>query len=197
MRICDHRPNRRRSPDARSARSRAGILRLLLTVLVLAIAMARLASAADVFQSAPGPEPLRPKAPPRAPPPVEAAPAMPPPAAPAPMQAEATYQRRARSGVAERVIEERSWDENCAARSVDIKIVEPPRSGTATVRDEITPIPATGRHGNVSPACIGRPVATKSIYYQSNPGSRGTDRLVYLVSNSNEWKRIEVEISVE
>jgi hypothetical protein len=181
-------------------RRQAEILRSLLVALALATAVPSLVRAEDPFQSAPGPVMPQPRAHPRASPPLEAAPAAPIPApiAPAPMRADTTYHRRARSGVAEVVIGERANDPNCGARPIDMRVVEPPRNGTAVIRDEISPIPATGRYGDNSAACIGRLIATKSIYYQSSPGFRGADRLVYLISvGGGEWKRIEVEITVE
>jgi hypothetical protein len=104
----------------------------------------------------------------------------------------------AQSGIDARIREHQAWGPDCTPRPVNIRIVEPPQSGTATIRDETLPVSAAGSHPNNDPACIGRPIAGKSIYYKSNPGFRGTDRLGYLISyRSDEWIRMEARIGVE
>jgi len=118
--------------------------------------------------------------------------------APSTANADSTYQRRAPSGVAALVIQERGYNANCTALPIDMRIVESARNGTATIRDENSTIPAVGRRGANAAACVGRPIVAKYMYYQSNPGFRGVDRLFYLISiGSGEYRRIGVEITVE
>jgi hypothetical protein len=179
-------------------------LRLLLIAQAMAIAAPCLAQTPDTFQSAPGPEAPKPRPRPHVPPPA-AAPAPAPTLAPAPSAASAAsaservYNRYAPSGADTGIIEERHWDHNnCTGGSVEIRIVEPPRSGTATVKEELLRIPSTNREGVASAACTGRTVLGKSIYYQSQAGFHGTDRLAYLVSmNGGEWHRFAVEVTVQ
>jgi hypothetical protein len=165
-----------------------GIPLVIAGLLFIATGMA--APAEELFQSAPGPEAPKPKQRPPAPTPT--------PAVPAPVAIDFTVQRRAPSGVAARMRNEWSVDANCAARPVSIRIVEQSRNGTATIRDDTMTIPAKPDFGSVPAACVGRPVAAKSIYYQSNTGFLGPDRVGYLINYGGaEWKRIEVQISVE
>jgi hypothetical protein len=145
----------------------------------------------EPYQSAPGPVAVRPNAVPRP------APAVPLPAL-APVNADRTVSAHAPSGVTAAVGMEGWFDDNCVTPPIDIRIVEPPRRGTATVRDEDAAIPANSRFRTTPPACIGRVRTTKRIYYQSNPGFRGVDRIGYVVSiGGGEQKRIEIEIGVE
>jgi hypothetical protein len=165
-----------------------GIRFLVAGLLFVAAAMA--APAEELFQSAPGPEAPKPKQRPPAPTPT--------PAAPAPVAIDFTVQRRAPSGVAAMLRREWSVDANCAARPIDITIAAQPRNGTATIRDDTMTIPAKPDFGSVPAACVGRPVASKSIYYQSNAGFRGPDTLGFLVNyDGKDWKRIDVQINVE
>jgi hypothetical protein len=178
----------------------SNVLRSFLAVLVLAIGMPCLARAQDPFQSAPGPAAPRPSASPRISPHREPAPAAPEPgiAAPAPVNSDATFTRRAPSGFASKIRAEVGWTRDCAARPIDIRLVEPPRNGTITFRDETSWIPAKTDFGPETPACVGKMILGKSIYYQSNPGFHGTDRCVYLISfGGDPWKRYEVQINVE
>jgi hypothetical protein len=175
----------------------------VLVGMVLAIAGPGPAQAEDLFQSAPGPDVPKPKPHAQTPRPPAAdlvAPA--PPAVVPPLAAEQVYSRYVPSGMAGRVADKVNWDINtCAANTVDIRIVEQPRSGTAAIRDEMLTIPA--KRGTIPPtdtlaACIGRPVLGKGVYYQSNPGFRGTDRLAFLHRDSGGvWHRFEVQITVE
>jgi hypothetical protein len=164
----------------------------LIAAAMLATALA--ARAEDPFQSAPGPpEPPRPRAPQRTPPPREAAPAT-----PAPVNADRSDSAHAPSGVAARVSFAGWFDDNCVASPMEIRIVEPPNSGTATIRDETETIPANSKFRPTPPACVGVRRTVKSIYYQSNPGFRGADRLGYSVGlGGGQLKRVEVQISVE
>jgi hypothetical protein len=156
------------------------------------------ARAGDPFQSAPGPAPQprmrSPSLPPREPAPA-AAPSAPP--APPPTSTNNSLVR-APSGVDARIVEHQAWGPDCTPRPVAIRIVDPPRSGTATICDETLPVSTAGSHPNNNPACVGRPIAGKSIYYKSNSGFRGPDRLGYLISYRNdEWIRMEARISVD
>jgi hypothetical protein len=176
------------------------ILLLVLVWLATVIAASSLAQTPPPFEEAPGPEAPKPRPRPPASQPPAARPAAPSPATIAPEMAgpEAFYSRSAPSGAAAPVIRETAIDDNCAARPVDIRIVEPPQHGSATVRDEMLEIPARGRYGTNPAACAGRQVLGKRIYYQSNPGFRGADRVGYLFNiGGGEWHRFAVEITVE
>jgi hypothetical protein len=169
---------------------------LIAATVLAAVALA--ARAEDSFQSAPGPEPPRPRAPQRSPPPREAAPAAPAPAAPPPNSANFSFKARAPSGVATRIHREWSVDADCTARPVEITIVEPPRNGTVTTRDEPYSLPYNPTFGTTPAACVGRTIASTSVYYESNPGFHGADRLGYLKRNGNgEWKRFDALVNVE
>jgi hypothetical protein len=154
--------------------------------------------AEDPFQSAPGPEAPRPKPHPRTSPSLETTPVAPAPA-PAPPSADETYVRHAPSGVAARLNEHSAYNPDCTPRPVEVRIVVPPHNGTATIREETLTISATSRFGTAAPvACVGRPTASQSIYYQSSPGFRGADRVGYLVNRGQgEWKHVEIQISVD
>jgi hypothetical protein len=175
------------------ARGHAGRLRLILVGLAMVTAAPSWAQAPDPFQSAPGPEAPEPRPRPRVSQPPAAGPV-----APAPAGAEVVLSRHAPSGVAAPLAMETRWGPDCGAQSLETRIVERPRNGTTAIRDEPTTIPAKPRFGSTAEACIGRPILGKRVYYQSNPGFRGTDRVGYLVSyHGSEWHRFEVQITVE
>jgi hypothetical protein len=183
-------PNANRRSDRRPLKRRHPVALIAATMLAVVTLTAR---AEDPFQSAPGPEPPRPRAPQRTPPPREAAPTV-----PAPVNADRSDSAHAPSGVAARVSFAGWFDDNCVASPMEIRIVEPPRSGAATIRDETETIPANSKFRTTPPACIGVRRAVKSIYYQSNPGFRGADRLGYSVGlGGGQLRRVEVQISVE
>jgi hypothetical protein len=114
------------------------------------------------------------------------------------MRPDRTETSRTSSGVPAKVSDEHWFDSNCAARSVDIRMIDPPHNGSAAFREESNAIPSRPRFGSSESNCVGRQINGKGVYYQSNPGFRGVDRLSYLVSvGGGEWKRIEVQITVE
>jgi hypothetical protein len=165
-----------------------------------------LAQAPAPFESAPAPETPKPKPRPRVPQPSAIAPVAPAPAATAPtaaaptsasIGAEVVESRNAPSGVEALVDSLAAWDNNCAPRPMDVRIVEPPRNGAATIRDGTARI-NTARWGSAPEACRGREIAGKQLYYQSKPGFRGADRVGFLASfNGAEWHRYEIRITVE
>jgi hypothetical protein len=188
-----------------------GGYRTVLIAAVALIAATACARAVDPFQSAPGPGPntelqsapgpetQQPKARPNRSAPSSTPPAIAPaPVSPAPSNPDLALSRHVPSGVPGKLEQESAFDHtSCTGISVYVKIVEPPRSGTVTIRDATGPIPAKPRWGPTPPACIGREIPKKAIYYQSNPGFRGADRLGYLRSTGDgEWKRASVSRSI-
>lgn len=190
-------------------------LGLLLAIAVWLFAVASMAAEpADPFQSAPV------AAPPKQPPtPNPAAPAVPavtavpnpapapnaapglregPPRQQAPVDAEAIPPGAVRvaSGVEGRVAWHVSWSDSCVGRPVSIKVLEFPAHGTLRINDELVPIPSRAEVGTVPSACVGRPISGKRLYYQSQAGYRGADRIVVQVYTPSGDYRSAVDIAV-
>jgi hypothetical protein len=108
-------------------------------------------------------------------------------------------QRIAASGIASPISNERAWDwTSCAAQTVVVTIVEQPKNGTVTIRDETMNIPATTNRAGSTGVCAGKPINGKRVYYQSRPGFFGTDRLVYSTNYGGHGTAMTViEISVK
>ena len=62
-------------------------------------------------------------------------------------------------------------------------------------KSEEMPIPKVATVGT-SGACAGKLIIGKRIYYQSQPGFRGYDRVAYDVRLGDEWHRKTIEIAV-
>ena len=84
------------------------------------------------------------------------------------------------------------WSGSCLTMPATLVIVESPQHGVTGMRDEQSVIPARNASGE-SVACAGYPVVRKALYYQSSPGFRGADRMVY----ATEHGRYTVEITVQ
>jgi len=168
--------------------------RFVLVGLAMVIAGPSLALTPDPFQSAPGPEAVKPKPRPRVAPQTPEA----QPVAPAPAVAEAVPPGATvvASGAASPLNREMSWNKECEARLTPIIIAEQPRHGTLAIREETMPVPAVAAVGT-SGACAGKLIMGRRLYYQSEPGFRGADRILYDVRYGNgEWHRKTVDIAV-
>jgi len=170
---------------------------LCLSTLVAGSALAQ----TDPFQSNPGPLPA-PRA--VAPPPRVTRPVPEPEVPPAPPPAPAVTEtvppgaRLVASGVDSRIVVYRRWGDNCEAVPTTITIVEQPKHGAITLRDETTLVPLKAETGT-STGCIGKVVLGKGIHYQSELGYRGPDRVVFDVTLStvnNALTRKTIEIAV-
>ena len=85
----------------------------------------------------------------------------------------------AQSGAETMLSHERSWDDNCAARSSQVTITRKPANGTVSVVSAQSTIPAsTPRFGSTG-KCAGKPVSGNQVMYRSNPGFHGTDTVSY------------------
>jgi hypothetical protein len=73
-----------------------------------------------------------------------------------------------------------AWNPFCRALPVSVTVVAQPQHGVLAIRDEGVPIPAQAQLGS-SGRCAGTVIAGKRVYYQSQAGYRGTDRVVYVV----------------
>lgn len=82
----------------------------------------------------------------------------------------------AESGVLTPLRSHQNHNKRCASRPLPLTIIEQPQHGTATVREEAVKVPEKQTVGN---SCPGALVNGKRIYYQSEPGFKGNDRLVY------------------
>jgi len=92
--------------------------------------------------------------------------------------------RDAKSGVDSRIAYERAWDRDCKAVPVTVTITQQPKSGTVSVVQGTSTIPAsTPRSGSTD--CAGKTVTGNEIKYRSNAGFRGTDTVSYNVAKNN------------
>jgi TIR domain len=103
---------------------------------------------------------------------------------PAPTPAQALNSTRSvESGVDSVIANERSWDGNCAARPVAVKITKNPAHGTVSVAQGVTTnIPESTPAGGSTGACGGKTVTGSQIRYKSNAGFGGTDSVSYDVT---------------
>lgn len=103
---------------------------------------------------------------------------------------------RVTSGVEARVAWHASWSNSCVGRPVSIKVLEAPTHGTLRINDELVPIPSRAAVGTVSSACVGRSIMGKRLYYQSQAGYRGADRVVVQVYTPSGDYKSAVDIAV-
>jgi hypothetical protein len=164
--------------------------RAILIGLALLVASPSFGQTPDPFQSVPAPvakpaprpraaEPPEPEPEPPAPPPAASPPAVaaPAPAAAAPIPPGAVP---VASGAVSVIRQLNAWNPFCRALPVSVTVVAQPQHGVLAIRDEGVPIPAQAQLGS-SGRCAGTVIAGKRVYYQSQAGYRGADRVVYVV----------------
>jgi hypothetical protein len=83
---------------------------------------------------------------------------------------------------------------NCAPGGQRVDLLSQPSYGRATTRDEWTVIPEMGPRG--PRPCAGVRTLGKQIYYQSNPGYRGLDRVIFEHSYAGYTYRGAIRILV-
>jgi len=103
----------------------------------------------------------------------------------------ATVTRYVASGIPVVVGDVTRWNRNCEPQPPTLVIVEEPQHGGVGMRDEAAVIPTVDASGRPV-ACAGRPTLARRLYYRSNPGFLGADRVVY----GTEHGRYVVMISV-
>jgi hypothetical protein len=164
--------------------------RAILIGLALLVASPSFGQTPDPFQSVPAPvakpaprpraaEPPEPEPEPPAPPPAASPPAVaaPAPAAAAPIPPGAVP---VASGAVSVIRQLNAWNPFCRALPVSVTVVAQPQHGVLAIRDEGVPIPTQAQLGS-SGRCAGTVIAGKRVYYQSQAGYRGADRVVYVV----------------
>jgi hypothetical protein len=164
--------------------------RAILIGLTLLVASPSFGQTPDPFQSVPAPvakpaprpraaEPPEPEPEPPAPPPAASPPAVaaPAPAAAAPIPPGAVP---VASGAVSVIRQLNAWNPFCRALPVSVTVVAQPQHGVLAIRDEGVPIPTQAQLGS-SGRCAGTVIAGKRVYYQSQAGYRGADRVVYVV----------------
>ena len=78
------------------------------------------------------------------------------------------------------------------APPVTIRVSEPPKSGTFTIRPGQLTISATAKE------CPGLKIPAEVVFYQARPGAAGTDHLVYEVTNaSHKVDAYDVTINIK
>jgi len=177
-------------------RPASGLCRLVVIGLSILVAGPAFAQT-DPFQSNPAPAPVVPSHRPVVRPAPE--PEVPPaPPAPAMTETVPPGAHLVASGVDSGIGVYRRWGPNCEAVPTMITIVEQPKHGAITLRDETTLVPLKAETGT-STGCIGRVVPGKGIHYRSEPGYRGPDRVVFdvtlsVVNNAPTRKTIEIAV---
>jgi hypothetical protein len=88
------------------------------------------------------------------------------------------------------------WNAFCRALPVSVAVIAQPQHGAIALRDEGVPIPAQPMFGT-SGRCAGNVIAGKRLYYQSQAGFHGADRVVYIVSQGpGPGRTVVIDIAV-
>ena len=88
------------------------------------------------------------------------------------------------------------WNAFCRALPVSVAVIAQPQHGAIALRDEGVTIPAQAMFGT-SGRCAGNVIAGKRLYYQSQAGFHGADRVVYIVSQGpGPGRTVVIDIAV-